>query len=641
MKLATCLVLSLMLFSCASAGRKGRSFSSVDSKGDIVPIKLAKKRIVILKKNVTGVKRMQRELARKHNGQRGHVFTKALKGFVISVSDNAFKQIKNDKRVKYIVNDKPVKAFAQEIPTGVQRIKTQLNSIAAINNDGGSVDVDVAVLDTGIDLDHPDLNVYRSVNFAKGKSADDGNGHGTHVAGSIGALDNNQGVVGVAPGVRLWAVRVLDNRGSGWTSDIIAGIDYVTANASQIEVVNMSLGGRGTDDGNCGLTNNDPQHEAICNSVKAGVVYVVAAGNDNDDSKNYVPASYDEVITVSALNDSDGLAGGLGPSNSRGDDDTLADFSNFGEDVDIAAPGVNINSTWKDGGYNSISGTSMASPHVAGAVALYISKNGRANNEIEVENIKQALQSLAWAQDSDNGFSGDKDAFSEPLLNAEAISPMAPPEPSVNMYLSLDKTKYYLSQGETQSLISVNVKDENQNSISGLSNESFGVLLDNEPITLNFNETDSGHYTSSLDLNPLQEGVHNINISVTDGRGLSNSQSKDFETTYAEVNKIYVGNITYSLSGGKSQDKNLVVTVEVIDTQQTVVDGAVVSMGLFHQSSGFIGSATGTTDSNGRVSFQLRNASSGCYYSEINGLEKTGQQWDSTLDVVDEGFCKP
>jgi subtilisin len=288
-------------------------------------------------------------------------FTKALKGFVISVSDNAFKQIKNDKRVKYIVNDKPVKAFAQEIPTGVQRIKTQLNSIAAINNDGGSVDVDVAVLDTGIDLDHPDLNVYRSVNFAKGKSADDGNGHGTHVAGSIGALDNNQGVVGVAPGVRLWAVRVLDNRGSGWTSDIIAGIDYVTANASQIEVVNMSLGGRGTDDGNCGLTNNDPQHEAICNSVKAGVVYVVAAGNDNDDSKNYVPASYDEVITVSALNDSDGLAGGLGPSNSRGDDDTLADFSNFGEDVDIAAPGVNINSTWINGGYNSISGTSMAS----------------------------------------------------------------------------------------------------------------------------------------------------------------------------------------------------------------------------------------------------------------------------------------
>ena len=232
----------------------------------------------------------------------------------------------------------------------------------------------MAVIDTGVDLDHPDLNVNRAKakNCALALSADDDNGHGSHVSGTIGALDNGAGVVGMAPGARIWPVKVLNAAGVGFTSDIVCGIDYVTANASSIEVANMSLGGDGSDDGNCGRTDGDAEHEAICASVAAGVTYVVAAGNDSADAATSAPAAYDEVITVSALSDFNGLPGGGAPSTCRADvDDTFADYSNYGADVDLIAPGTCILSTWMNGGYDTISGTSMASPHVAGGAALY------------------------------------------------------------------------------------------------------------------------------------------------------------------------------------------------------------------------------------------------------------------------------
>ena len=200
-------------------------------------------------------------------------------------------------------------------------------------------------------------------------SFDDQNGHGTHVAGTIGARDDGEGVVGVAPGVRLWSVRVLNAAGSGTSSQVICGIDFVDsmspAKGGPIRVANMSLGGFGFDFGNCGA-GFDATHAAICRATNDGVVFVVAAGNNNANFSTFTPAAYDQVLTVTAEADFNGAPGGGGAATCRVDvDETAADFSNFTTpgSVDaghtIAAPGVCITSAWMGGGLNTISGTSM------------------------------------------------------------------------------------------------------------------------------------------------------------------------------------------------------------------------------------------------------------------------------------------
>ncbi|MFT5171321.1 MAG: subtilisin family serine protease [Candidatus Marinamargulisbacteria bacterium] len=209
------------------------------------------------------------------------------------------------------------------------------------------------IIDTGIDLDHPDLNVdtARSITvFTTGKdskSADDGNGHGTHVAGTIGAIDNDRDVVGVAAGATVVAVKVLSSRGSGSYSGVIAGVDYVATNGAVGDVANMSLGG----------PPSPALDEAVIRAAEAGIKFALAAGNETDDANNHSPAraNHANIFTVSAIDSGD----------------VFAYFSNFGNPpVDVAAPGVSILSLWKSGGLNTISGTSMASPHVAGLLLL-------------------------------------------------------------------------------------------------------------------------------------------------------------------------------------------------------------------------------------------------------------------------------
>ena len=354
--------------------------------------------------------------ARRYGASVTHVYSHALHGYSATMSDTAAKRIAGDPRVAWVQADRPITIAAQSLPTGINRVDAELSPTAKVNGVDERVNVDVAVIDTGVDLDHPDLNVYTAgaKNCSTGRTADDGNGHGTHVAGTIGALDNSTGVVGVAPGARIWPVRVLNNAGSGSWSSVICGIDYVTAHASQIEVANMSLGGTGSDDGNCGRSNNDALHAAICASVVAGVTYAVAAGNAADNAANHVPAAYDEVITVSALADFNGLPGGGAAATCRADvDDTFADFSNFGPDVDLIAPGVCILSTWKGARYNTISGTSMATPHVTGGAALYKATHPSAPPSA----VKSALQ----AAGTTNWTSQDPDGIQEKLLNVATL----------------------------------------------------------------------------------------------------------------------------------------------------------------------------------------------------------------------------
>ncbi|MCM8556324.1 S8 family serine peptidase [Sphingomicrobium sediminis] len=198
------------------------------------------------------------------------------------------------------------------------------------------------VIDSGVDLDHPDLNVVGAGFYSVGRNADDQNGHGTHVAGTIGAVDNAIGFKGVAPGAPIVAVRVLDRRGSGSTSGVIAGVNWVAANASPGDVANMSLGG--------GISTS--LDDAVKAAAAKGIKMVLAAGNESRDAGTSSPARAEgpNIFTISAVD-----------SNNR-----LASFSNYGSVVDYAEPGVGIASTYKDGGYARLSGTSMAAPHAAG-----------------------------------------------------------------------------------------------------------------------------------------------------------------------------------------------------------------------------------------------------------------------------------
>lgn len=357
--------------------------------------------IVILNDN-TNPWSVANEMGQEHGLAVSHVYGTAVHGFSALVPRGQLDKIASDPRVNYIEQDSVVSIDkkpsgtpggggdgsttqpAQITPTGISLIHAATT---------GSVNVNVAVIDTGIDIDHPDLNVVGGANFVfKGKSSfDDGNGHGTHVAGTIAAINNGIGVVGVAPGANLYSVRVLDNSGSGTYSGVIAGIDWVAAHADTIDVANMSLGG----------SYSQALNDAVESAVAAGVVFVVAAGNESTDACSKSPASAPSAITVSALDDRDGTLDA---------NDSFASFSNSGLCVDMIAPGVLIESTWKGGGYNTISGTSMASPHVAGAAALYIANHPGLSPQ-DVTNALISAGSYAWNN------SADDDSTKEPLVD--------------------------------------------------------------------------------------------------------------------------------------------------------------------------------------------------------------------------------
>lgn len=391
--------------------------------------------IVVLKDNVTDPEKTVDEIAASNGLGLLHRYKHALKGFSAVIPTGKLGVIKLDPRVAYISVDAKVTVFqTPQFPSPasfnsnrggkktVQQLPTGINRINAENKTDKGAGVNVAVIDTGIDLSHPDLqaNIVGGINCSDGTSYNDGNGHGTHVAGTIAALDNGFGVVGVAPQAKLWAVRVLDNNGNGTWSSVICGIDFVTSkaplNGGSIKVANMSLGGSGNSDNDCGHSNGDPMHTAICNARDAGVTFVVAAGNSNADASLSAPAAYDDaVITVSALADSDGNSGGNGGSTNYGSDDTFAAFSNYGSVVDLSAPGVNIYSTWKRNGYNTISGTSMASPHVAGAAALYVATHPSAT-WIEVRDaLKSSGEAFGFGHTDPSGL------HPEPVVRADAL----------------------------------------------------------------------------------------------------------------------------------------------------------------------------------------------------------------------------
>ena len=291
-----------------------------------------------------------------------HVYRHALNGYAAVIPNERVAAVRLDERVEYIEPDGVASATAQTLPWGIDRVDADTSSTRAGDGSGMVGNVNVYVIDTGVDAGHPDLNVVGHVNFANGPNTDC-NGHGSHVAGTIAARDDTSFVVGVAPGAPVTGVKVLNCSGSGQWSWIIAGIDWVTANARKPAIANMSLGGGA----------NNAVDQAVRNSAASGVFYSVSAGNSGANACNYSPAragagTNNGIMTVAATDSSD----------------SEASWSNYGSCVDVWGPGVGVLSTWKGGGTKTISGTSMSSPHVGGTGALYLSSHaGSGSSSVE------------------------------------------------------------------------------------------------------------------------------------------------------------------------------------------------------------------------------------------------------------------
>lgn len=379
--------------------------------------------VVVLRDGVDPVK-----AARQMGIKPTYIYRSVFSGFAGKMPAASVAAANRSSLVDLISPNTPVEAARQGRPTGVRRIKAfDARPIPARK----AQNVGVAVLDSGIQARQApprrkkrpnfrarDLNVRGGTTcIGKGSPLIDRNGHGTHVAGTIGARNNNYGVVGVAPNVSLYAVKVLNDQGVGSMASVICGLDWVAKRPGRIDVVNLSLGGRGTPS-TCA---SNALHRAVCKVVnQRGISVVVASGNEGQPAANFIPANFPEVITVSAFADTNGVPGGGGGSCAGQVDDTYASFSNYGPEVDIAAPGVCIRSTRTRGGTRVMTGTSMAAPHVSGALALYYAQHPR---------MKQAaarnwlLNVAAVPQGDPGGLVVTNPNSTEPVLWLEGIRP--------------------------------------------------------------------------------------------------------------------------------------------------------------------------------------------------------------------------
>ena len=357
--------------------------------------------IVVFKGEVQDIDGEVRKLALKHAGRLKHTYKRALKGMALELSDAAVAALRAEPSVDYIEPDQIVSISTSQAGAtwGLDRIDQldlPLGGTYEYGPDGTGVTA--YILDTGIRFNHTQFGGRASSGFdaVDGGSADDCHGHGTHVAGTVGAT-----AYGVAKNVSLVAVRVLNCSGSGSYAGVIAGIEWVTANRVLPAVANMSLGG----------PLSSAVNTAVRNSIAAGVTYALAAGNEAQNACNVTPASTLEALTVGATTISDGWAS----------------FSNFGSCVDLLAPGVNITSAWHntDIATNTISGTSMATPHVAGAAALYLTDNPSATPAA----VASALLGNAVTGTINNVPAGTVNRFLYTGFMAPPVSPPPPPPP--------------------------------------------------------------------------------------------------------------------------------------------------------------------------------------------------------------------
>jgi subtilisin len=405
-----------------------------------------------------------------------------------SVPAAAIPGLKHNPNIAYVEEDGDVFAVNLDNSWGVDRIDAdEVWDGPPINKGAG---VYVAILDTGIDMDHADLavNVVDGINFVRSKGKvdpeawDDDNGHGSHCAGIVAAEDDGFGVVGVAPDVSLFGVKVLDKRGRGKESDIIAGIEWAVDNNA--DIISMSIGGG----------SSSSSHDACDTAYAAGLILVASAGNTNGGDCLF-PAAFESVIAVSATDKYD----------------ALASFSAVDSEIELAAPGASIFSTYMDGGYTSMSGTSMSCPHVAGVAALVLATHlpyvSPAAVRIQIGNTAEPI-----------GLTPEEGGWG--LVDAQAA--VAVPWPALNVIEGSMDNVYYPRWTTQPAIVTIVVIDEYGSPVDGLSQEDFYTRIRSDlnptPVerALFFSNPGGGIYVAEEDISDLPPDQYQFIVSASE-----------------------------------------------------------------------------------------------------------------------------
>jgi len=517
-----------------------------------------------------------------------------IRAIAASVPEQAIKGLKHNPNVTYVEDDGDIFVDSEELANcwGVDRIDADLvwdlSAPEPSSTKGGGIHV--AIIDTGIDKDHPDLvdNIVKGTNFVPGKGKNKGvdeqawnddHGHGTHCAGIVAADDNNFGVIGVAPDASLYAIKVLDSRGRGKASDFVAGLQWAVSNGIQIISISLRMGN----------TETVSVTDACDAAYGAGLLLVKSAGNNSGGSVTS-PGYHPSVMAVSAIDEANNIAW----------------FSSTGPEVELAAPGVDVYSTNKNGGYISMDGTSMACPHVSGVAALVWATGHYENGSGVRLQLRRTAEPLAGLDPEEQG-------------NGLVYAPRAVGEPHDGVLCVLWKERYEYDINDTARL-SVKVSDQFGYPISGLPSGAFATTLyevndpDQNPIVrpVTFSTTSTnGSYTGELSFSGLSTDEYSAiryraEVTVLDTRGLFGTD----EEFFLVVNPTGIPYVLIETSNVPPDCFKIGDYVDVrvtvfLDDKVTWVLGADIHVEL-NGASGRYYLRDGVTDANGVAEFRFK-----------------------------------